>query len=345
MNLKMMFSKRVHLPFLAVLVLVMSGCSAVTELSPTQNQKPIEVNSISGHEGGNGPVLVVKIDDTPEAHPQIGLEDADCVYIEQVEGGLTRLAAVFSSRIPELIGPIRSARISDIDLLAQYGKVAFAYSGAQSKLLPVIASSGMLDLGAQHESPLIYTRDATRSAPVDMVLRAQDLMEKLKSQKADIANAKEMGWEFSDEPLGGKKISSVTMNWPANSYSAIWSEQESRWLLNYHGVENVSASGLILGPTTLVIQVVSIIDSTYRDKMGGITPLSITVGSGQGFVLRDGKAFRARWIRPNAQEQTRWTLEDGNPLPFAPGQIWVALVASAPDFTYPAVSASPSATK
>jgi hypothetical protein len=107
----------------------------------------------------------------------------------------------------------------------------------------------------------------------------------------------------------------------------------------------VSASGEILGPTTLVIQIVSIIDSTYHDKVGGITPLSITVGSGQGFILRNGKSFAARWIRPNAQEQTTWTLEDGNPLPFAPGQIWVALVASAPDFIYPAESASPAPTK
>lgn len=74
---------------------------------------------------------MVKIDDTPPAHPQAGLEDADVVYIEQVEGGLTRLAAVFSSNIPTVIGPVRSARISDIEILKQFGRVAFAYSGAQ----------------------------------------------------------------------------------------------------------------------------------------------------------------------------------------------------------------------
>ncbi len=340
-----MYFKKSRVVSVIALSLILTSCSSVKSLLPAENEKPVAVNPISGHEGASGPILVVKIDDTPLAHPQIGLEDADCVYIEQVEGGLTRLAAVFSSRIPQLIGPVRSARISDIDLLAQYGKVAFAYSGAQSKLLPVIASSGMLDLGAQHESPLIYTRDLTRTAPVDMVLRAQDLLEKLKSQNVVVDNAKEMGWKFSNELAGGKVISRVTMNWPANSYSAVWSKEESRWLLSHHGQPDVSASGITLGPTTLVIQVVSIIDSTYHDKVGGVTPLSITVGSGQGFILRDGKAFRARWIRPNAQEQTTWTLEDGNPLPFAPGQLWVALVASAPDFTYPVVSASPSATK
>ena len=96
-------------------------------------------NSLSGRIGSDGPILAVKIDDTAPAHPQAGLEDADIVYIEQVEGGLTRLAAIFSSKIPPVIGPVRSARISDLDILQQFGRVAFAYSGAQSKLLPVIA--------------------------------------------------------------------------------------------------------------------------------------------------------------------------------------------------------------
>ena len=92
--------------------LLLTGCSVVSRILP---DKAI-TNVLSGREGSNGPVLVVKIDDTTQAHPQIGLEDADIVYIEQVEGGLTRLAAVFSSVIPQRIGPVRSARISDIEI-------------------------------------------------------------------------------------------------------------------------------------------------------------------------------------------------------------------------------------
>ena len=79
--------------------------------------KEVEVNSLTGLPGSDGPVLAVKIDDTSYAHPQVGLRSADVIYIEQVEGGLTRLAALFSSNIPEKIGPIRSARISDLELL------------------------------------------------------------------------------------------------------------------------------------------------------------------------------------------------------------------------------------
>jgi len=84
-----MFYKRVVLAL--ALTLLLSSCSAVSGLL----SKDAERNVLSGREGSNGSVLAVKIDDTNEAHPQIGLEDADVVYIEQVEGGLTRLAAIF----------------------------------------------------------------------------------------------------------------------------------------------------------------------------------------------------------------------------------------------------------
>ena len=158
-----MRSKRFLVSILAISLL--TGCSAVTSTIKSIAPKPIEKNVLSGREGTNGPVLVVKIDDTNAAHPQIGLEDADVVYIEQVEGGLTRLAAFFSSVIPMRIGPVRSARISDIEIMSQYGRVAFAYSGAQKKLLPVIAAANVANLGAQAQSPTIYTRDAARNAP------------------------------------------------------------------------------------------------------------------------------------------------------------------------------------
>lgn len=177
-------------------------------------------NAISGRSGGDGPVLVVKIDDTASAHPQIGLEDADIVYIEQVEGGLTRLAAVFSSKIPQLIGPIRSARISDVELLAQYGHVGLAYSGVQRKMRPVIDAANLQDLGAQNHSSKIYTRDATRTSPYDMVLRADLLFQFVKEQNLVLDQSRNMGWNFGDAPSAGVPINSAHLAWPANSYDA-----------------------------------------------------------------------------------------------------------------------------
>ncbi len=334
-----MFYKRVVLAF--SLTFLLSGCSAISGLLP----EAAERNVLSGREGSNGLVLAVKIDDTNAAHPQIGLEDADVVYIEQVEGGVTRLAAIFSSVIPERIGPIRSARISDIDILAQYGRVAFAYSGAQKKLLPVIDAANLQNLGAQAQPPSIYTTDPNRVPPFAMVLRADLLMAKVVEKNYQITTANNVGWSFGDAPQGGKPTESVIMHWPAARYSAAWSESQSRWLLSHNSESDVSESGIVLGPTTLVIQMVSITDSEYRDKVGGITPFSQTVGNGRGFILRDGKTFNALWSRASEGAGTTWTSSDGKEIKFAPGQIWVALTDKEPDFTYLTASAKPTKTK
>jgi len=298
-------------------------------------------NSLSGRIGADGPILVVKIDDTPPAHPQAGLEDADVVYIEQVEGGLTRLAAVFSSKIPKVVGPVRSARISDIEILQQYGRVAFAYSGAQSKLLPVIAAANLENLGAQRQSPEIYATDPLRVAPTAMMLQAEKLMANVAAAKLPIAQSKSIGWSFGDGPDTGTSTASVKVSWPANFYDATWSPSQERWLLSQRGVADLAASGLQLGPTTFVIQLVSISPSEYHDKVGGVTPFSATVGTGTGYVLRDGLAIAANWNRPTGDQGTTWIDKSGNEIKFAPGQVWIALTDKEPIFT-PKVADAPS---
>lgn len=289
-------------------------------------------NSISGLPGGDRPVLVVKIDDTRQAHPQIGLESADIVYIEQVEGGLTRLAAIFSSKIPDKVGPVRSARISDIELLQQYGRVGFAYSGAQRLMRPVIASANLEDLGGQTHSSSIYTTDPARIPPYAMVLRADLLMQFVKDRGINLAKSKNMGWKFGDSPQGGIQIKSAHISWPANSYDVHWSSSEGRWLLDHSYQPNVAASGFHLGPKTFIIQLVSITDSIYKDKVGGVTPFSATVGEGRAYILRDGRFFEAHWSRPDANSGTSWRLSNGKEISFPRGQIWVALTDREPIF-------------
>ena len=314
-----------------VAVLALSGCASNTSSTSVGVSKTY--NSLSGREGSDGPILAVKIDDTSLARPQIGLEEADVVYIEQVEGGLTRLAAIFSSSIPQRIGPIRSARISDIDILAQYGKVVFAFSGAQRAILTIISNSNLWDYGAQRSSPVIYTRDETRRSPYDMVLRSDLLLEKVDNDGRDVAVSKSVGWNFGQAPQGGVAIESVSLRWPASKYEASWSKAEQRWLLSNGGVANFATSGKQLGPTTFVIQNVEMSDSIFRGSDGSYTPLSETVGTGTGYILRDGRSFKANWSRPMAESGTSWTLADGSEIKFAPGSIWVALTDRKPAFT------------
>ena len=296
-------------------------------------KEELPTNSLSGRIGSDGPILVVKIDDTRAAHPQAGLEDADVIYIEQVEGGLTRLAVVYSSKIPAVIGPVRSARISDLEILEQFGRVAFAYSGAQKKLLPVIAAANLENLGAQRQSREIYSNDPLRNAPTAMMLQAQTLMQKVKEQQLPVAISKSVGWSFAESFDTGTAIAAAKVSWPANSYDAVWSAAEKRWLLSHSGVPNLAASGIHLGASTFVIQIVSITPSEYGDKFGGVTPFTATVGSGRGYILRDGKYISALWDRPTADVGTTWRTTQGEEIAFAPGQIWIALTDKEPVFT------------
>lgn len=331
----MFFKKRSALIFATYLaVLATAGCASISATVTQLVSDPVQTNVLSGREGENGPVLVVKIDDTRYARPQVGLEFADVVYVEQVEGGLTRLAAVFSSTIPPRIGPVRSARISDIDLFAQYGRVGFAYSGAQKKLLPVIAGANWSDVGAMRRGPAFYENDPNRNQPFAMILNAQTLMANEVSKGTVIDSAKNVGWSFSKKLENkGFEISDVTVKWPAQNYSAVWDPTSKRWLLSVNSVPNLSDAGENLGPTTFVIQLVSITPSEYGDKFGGNTPFSQTVGSGKGYVLRDSTVIAATWNRADPLSPTTWIDETGAEIKFAPGQVWVALTDQEPVFT------------
>lgn len=343
MSLKPMFSRR---PFALALAALSISVIGLSLLSPDSTWKPnlpfadapIE-NSLSGRVGSDGPILVVKIDDTRPAHPQVGLEDADIVYIEQVEGGLTRLAALFSSKIPSRVGPVRSARISDMELLEQFGPVGFAYSGAQSKLRPVIAAANLIDLGAPTHSPTIYTTDPARYSPYATILRADLLMELAKERNQILAVSKSPGWIFGDAPDGGVAVESATISWPANSYTANWSKEKKGWLLDHGGFPNILENGERVIASTFVIQLVEISDSIYKDKGGGVTPFSKTIGEGDGYILRDGSFFKARWSRPTLSSGTSWRTPSGEEITFAKGQIWVALTDKEPKFSSSAADA------
>jgi hypothetical protein len=320
------------------ILLILTGCTSFTSAMKKASGTS-QANALTGLPGSNGEILAVKIDDTPPAHPQVGLSHADVVYIEQVEGGLTRLAAIFSTpeKLPNVVGPVRSARISDMDILAQYGHVAFAFSGAQTKLYPVINAANLENLGAEREPSSIYSRDKTRQAPTNLMLHPQLLLDKAKSESKIVAQAKPMGWKFGSIPSGGKKIESVSVKWPASRYSATWSASENRWLLSYLGAPDIDSDGVQLGSPTLIIQKVTITPSEYHDKVGGVTPFSNTVGSGTAYLLRDGSVVPMYWNRSSAEVSTTWTLKNGSNANFATGQIWIALTDTEPVFTYPPV--------
>ena len=295
------------------------------------SEPDVAKNLFNGLPGTNNQILVVKVDDTKYAHPQIGIEDADIVYVEQVEGGLTRLAAVYTSKLPPLIGPIRSARISDIELLAQFGRVGFAYSGAQSKMRPVIAAANLENISAERNPPTIYTTDLGRPGPFNMILKPDLLLQRANANpKIRIDTATVAPFVFGEPSKGETLTASAKVKWPNARYELRWDVVSSKWLIYFNDQPNVASSGEQLYADTAIIQVVSITPSIYGDKFGEITPFSKTTGVGKAVMLRDGFSYQLNWQRDLEADLTTWRTANGEIANFKPGRTWIFLTATPP---------------
>ncbi len=291
--------------------------SATTSSPPP----PPEPTRLSGRMGrADGPVYAVKVDNTGKAHPQVGLSKADVVYIEQVEGGVTRLAALFSSEYPKLVGPVRSGRITDIELLKQYGTVGLFYSGSQNKLADNLQRAD-LKLVSFDQDHTGYTRSPSRPMPYDVI----GSFDRLRRRAGKVDPPPEMGYTFGSTPAGGKAVKTVSVSYPGARVGASWSAAKKRWLLSMDGVADRAAEGGRLGPTTFVVQYVTVKPSAYHDVNGANTPQTLTVGKGKALVFRDGQMFAGRWSRAKASDVTSYTV-GGAPASFAAGQVWVALI-------------------
>lgn len=263
---------------------------------------------LTGEPGAAGRVLAVKIDNVAAARPATGLDDAAIVYAIEVEGGLSRLMAVYDAAdgLPRTVGPVRSARETDIQLLAQYGRPALAFSGAQSRLLPVLRGSD--DLAAVTGTGDFF-RDPGRRAPHNEYLHPADAAR-------EGGEAEDIGLRFSaDAPAGGTAASTASARMPSARFSFTYSG--GRYRVSMDGVRSPWTAD------NVVIQHVRVTESRYRSRTGYV-PFTHTVGHGTARVLRDGRAYDAVWDRPSASAGTAYTV-DGAQLPLHPGRTWIVL--------------------
>jgi len=331
---------------LAVVVLIAAALAALSVRSrsagpgaPAGQQSPNHGSSASTASAGTDapqlspltgkpapagqPVLAVKIDNVAPARPQTGLGRADVIYVEPVEGGLSRIMAVFSSSMPPRLGPVRSARESDLELLAQYGRPGLAYSGANRQVLAAIRSASVVDLSPSSVSAP-YRRSSSRAAPHNLFADPRALLRSAKSVSA----ARDIGFRFGDRsPDQGTKKKRLTVRYGAASTGFSWSATRHRWEVTLDGRAATTTDGGRLGASTVVVQYTDITSSDLHDTLGNPTPYPHTVGSGQAVVLRDGVAIKARWSRPTADAGTTFTTTGGAALPFAAGQVWVVFAA------------------
>jgi hypothetical protein len=280
-----------------------------------------------------GPVIAVKIDNIAAARPQTGLQDADIVYVLPVEGGLSRFLAVYSSHLPPVIGPVRSAREDDLELLRQFGRPAFAYSGAAPHLLPFVERAPIVDLyaGLPAAAPAYYRYDG-RVAPYNLYAYSSALLADARAASA----ARDIGFRFGPLPASaaGATVAAAgyPAGYPASSFTFRWSGRAARWLVWMDGSPALAttvgptATADQLGAPTIIIQHTVIRTSRFLEY-GKPPPYAQSTGSGTAIVLRGGKAYPVRWSRPSASGGTAYTLPSGARMTFAPGPVWVLLVA------------------
>ncbi|WP_051399691.1 DUF3048 domain-containing protein [Haloechinothrix halophila] len=262
--------------------------------------------------------LVVKVDNAPAARPHVGLQMADLIFVEPVEGGLSRMAAVYWGKRPSAVGPVRSARETDIQMLAQMRRPVLTYSGAAPELGPALARAPIVR-ATPRTKPAAFYRAGGRPSPHNLFVNPRRLP-KTKQVSSPLP--------FGGAPKGGKKTKRFGVSYRSASYGFRWSPRKDNWAITLNGRPLTSAGTGRVRAGTIVVQRVTITRGQgIVDTAGDMSPVAKTVGKGKATVLRDGKAYAAKWSRPNPKRETVYRIARNNKrLPFAPGRVWVLLV-------------------
>jgi hypothetical protein len=274
------------------------------------------------------PTLVVKIDNSePKARPQIGLNQADVVYEERVEGAVTRLMAVFHSNDAVPVGPVRSARTSDIGLYKPLGTPLFAWSGANAIFAQWIRESGIVDIGYDVSSGL-YNRAGNRPAPHNLMLRGTPDVWANGYPGATPPASQLFTYRPAGQPAtGGTPTTGVRIVYATGAGSAPveYAWNGSGWARSQAGTPHVDAEGVQVAPENVVISYTNYASSGVADQFGVPIREASLVGEGEALILTGGQAFAARWVKPSLEAPTQYTDPSGAPIGLTPGRTWVAL--------------------
>jgi hypothetical protein len=241
------------------------------------------------------PALVVKIDNVPNARPQAGLRLADIVIEEPVEGNFTRLAAVFHSRDAGLLGPVRSARTSDLELFPLFGRVIFASSGGNAGVIPQIQRADVVDIG-DHVTGAPYYRIGGRSAPHNLFTSTGALYGAAPEQPRPPKQVFRYRRPNDELPKSAFRLSGVALRFGGGEISRFhWDPDAENWPRSTFGAPHVDANGQRIAPKNVVVLEV---DYDYSNQLGRSVPHAVVTGRGQALVLTAGKAIRGTWVRP-----------------------------------------------
>ncbi|MBW4077759.1 MAG: DUF3048 domain-containing protein [Acidobacteria bacterium] len=283
--------------------------------------KPVYVAPLSGLPDPRGltkhhSAITIKIDNTYAARPQFGVNEADVVYEEIVEGGITRLAAVFDSNLPTVVGPIRSVRRTDREIVFPIRGV-FACSGGAQYALQSIATAPVKFLDESTSGGAMF-RDSKRYPPHNLVGNAAALVKLAKGSKPprEIFSYRSHGAQAP-----GAKVRSFTVGFAsgyATSYT--WDQATMSWNRYIFGGPDLVASGIQLSPKNVIVMNVN-----YKGGVGVIGAEAVLTGSGPVEIFTDGRVERGTWSRASLSRPIAYK-NNGRVIELTPGQTWVELL-------------------
>ena len=260
------------------------------------------------------PALVVKIDNTGAAAPQLGLSAADLVVEELVEGGLTRLAVLYQSAVPPVAGPVRSVRTTDAGIALPAGGVLVA-SGGASRVLKALDEAGLTVLSGGGNG---LSRDHDREAPYNVMLDPAEALAGLPAG-AGVPAGPYLPW--GPAPGGGRPVAGVDVRF-SGARTSSWTWNDGLWVLD----GDRAASGDVFGPATVLVLRVAVRDAGYEDPAGNPVPETVLVGSGVATLLTAGTAVECQWSKAAPAGPLLLTDAAGAPLHVPPGRVWIELV-------------------
>lgn len=278
--------------------------------------EPIEAGSLSR------PALSAKVDNHPSARPQVGLDEADIVFEELVEGGMTRYLAVWHSTLPAEIGPVRSVRPMDPEIVSPFGGV-FAYSGGQVRFIQMMEAAPVYNaIHGQPDTESTFYRTSAKVAPHNVLVKAPELIEQHLDRSAppkmfDYAASLEQ----STAVLEGSPLASVNTRFSGfSSPSWEWDGTQNKFVrFQTNGAADSASSGNQLAATNVIVLFVGI------DVIEDI-PTTRLVSQGTGYVATGGSITEITWIKASPESPIVLSTQSGSPVLLGIGNTWIELV-------------------
>jgi hypothetical protein len=266
----------------------------------------------------NRPSLVVKIDNAPQARPQAGMDRADVVYEEVVEGGVVRFMAVFQSRDADLVGPVRSVRPVDPDIVTPL-RGYFAYSGGAPQFVKLIKKAPVTLVGFD-EYTKAYTKRSGRPAPHNLFTSTLKLYDSGKKASGPPPPL------FTYGTPAGTPATHVTVVMGGQTKADWdWDASINSWRRTTNGTPHLMEGGNQLAFANVVVQYVQYSNTTSRDPAGFPVPTADVIGDGEAVVYAGANTIKAKWSKHSLTDVTTFTDATGVPVQLLPGPTWVML--------------------